>query len=170
MANNSRQKIRLGKISVLVVDDDAAISKLLQDVLKHLGFGTVQTASNAKDGLDIIRRSHVDFLITDWEMEPISGVKFAQEVRRLDPPNRFLPIIMLTGHGEKHEIELARDAGITEFLIKPFSAKTLCHRITTIVENPRSFILAPSYRGPSRRRRSDAPPGGAERRKPRTKK
>src|SRR5690606_15423053 len=95
------------------------------------------------------------------------GVELTHKIRTMDSEKRFTPIIMLTGHGERFEIEKARDAGITEYLIKPFTAKTLCSRIIMVIDNTRSFVLAPEYKGPSRRRRSSDAPLGKERRKPR---
>ncbi|MCH2546426.1 MAG: response regulator [Alphaproteobacteria bacterium] len=163
----TRNKIRLNKVNVLIVDDDRAISNLIKNVLGKLGFSNITVVHNAKDGLRILEERAIDLMITDWEMDPISGVELTQMIRRMDSPKRFMPIIMLTGHGEKSEIELARDCGITEYLIKPFTAKTLCSRIMMVVESPRSFILSPGYKGPSRRRRSSEPPEGLERRKKR---
>lgn len=160
----ARNKIRLSKVSVLVVDDDKAISNLIKNVLKNLGFGNVFVVHNGHEGLKVLENNSIDLVITDWEMEPMSGVELTQHIRKLDSGKRFMPIIMLTGHSEKAEIEMARDCGITEYLIKPFTAKTLCSRIMMVVEAPRSFILSKEYKGPSRRRRSQTPPEG-ERRK-----
>jgi DNA-binding response OmpR family regulator len=161
----ARNKIRLSKVSVLVVDDDKAISNLVKNVLKNLGFGNVIVVHSANEGLQILETNAIDLVITDWEMEPMSGVELTQAIRKFDSPKRFLPVIMLTGHGEKAEIERARDCGITEYLIKPFTAKTLCSRIMMVIESPRSFILSKGYKGPSRRRRSQEPPEGMDRRK-----
>lgn len=163
------KKIRLSKISVLVIDDDKAISNLIKNVLKNLGFGNVIVVHNAPEGLQILENNSIDLVITDWEMEPMSGVELTKIIRKFDSAKRFLPVIMLTGHGEKAEIELARDCGITEYLIKPFTAKTLCSRIMMVIDSPRSFILSKDYKGPSRRRRSQTPPEGVERRKRKSK-
>lgn len=165
----ARNKLRLGKISVLVVDDDKSISNLVRNVLKNLGFGNIIVVHNAVEGLQVLEKNSIDLIIADWEMQPMSGVEMTRKIRNMDSNKRFVPIIMLTGHGERHEIELARDCGITEYLIKPFSAKTLCSRLTTVVDAPRSFIVSREYAGPNRRRRSLTPPGGQERRKQRSK-
>ena len=161
----ARNKIRLNKVKVLVVDDDRAISNLVKNVLINLGFGTVIVVHNAPEGLQVLEKNAIDLVITDWEMEPMTGVEMTQRIRKFDSPKRFLPVIMLTGHSERSEIELARDCGITEYLIKPFTAKTLCSRIMMVIESPRSFILSKGYKGPSRRRRNQAPPSGQNRRK-----
>lgn len=168
MARNN--KFRLGKITVLVVDDDRAISNLVKNVLKNLGFGTIIVEHDANEGLRYIQNNNIDLLISDWEMEPMTGVELTQKIRKLEAPKCFLPIIMLTGHGEKAEIEQARDSGITEYLIKPFTAKTLCSRIMMVIDAPRSFILSGRYKGPSRRRRNADSPTGVDRRKKKDKK
>jgi CheY-like chemotaxis protein len=79
--------------------------------------------------------------------------------------NPYVPIIMLTGHSEKKRVVSARDAGITEFMAKPISAKALYQRILNVVANPRPFIKTKSYFGPDRRRNVTANYVGAERRK-----
>ncbi|MBM3618718.1 MAG: response regulator [Alphaproteobacteria bacterium] len=160
----SRNKLRLNKVNILVIDDDKAIANLIRNVLKNLGFGGIFVAHDAEEGIKIVEKSPIDLIITDWEMEPINGIELTKRVRALDNIKRFTPIIMLTGHGEKSEIEMARDCGITEYLIKPFTAKSLCSRISTVVEMPRSFVVSKAYKGPSRRRRVENF-GGEERRK-----
>lgn len=164
-SNAARNKLRLSKINVLVVDDDKAISNLVRNVLKNLGFGSIIVVHNGVEGLQALESNPIDLVIVDWEMAPMTGVEMTKKIRKLDSNKRFVPIIMLTGHGERHEIELARDCGITEYLIKPFSAKTLCSRLTTVADAPRSFIASRQYAGPSRRRRTLTPPGGQDRRK-----
>jgi DNA-binding response OmpR family regulator len=79
--------------------------------------------------------------------------------------NPYVAIIMLTGHSEKKRVTSARDAGITEFLAKPISAKGLYQRIVNVVANPRSFIKTKTYFGPDRRRNVSSNYIGPERRK-----
>jgi DNA-binding response OmpR family regulator len=79
--------------------------------------------------------------------------------------NPYVPIIMMTGHSERKRVTAARDAGVTEFLAKPISAKGLHQRILNIVANPRPFIKTKSYFGPDRRRSVNAGYSGPERRK-----
>ena len=79
--------------------------------------------------------------------------------------NPYVAIIMLTGHSEKKRVTAARDAGVTEFLAKPISAKGLYQRIVNVVANPRPFIKTKTYFGPDRRRNVNASYVGPERRK-----
>ena len=80
-----------------------------------------------------------------------------------ETPNRGLPIIMLTGKGEIADVQAARDVGITEFVVKPFTVKTLYDRIEHLIDHPRSFVLSTNFVGPDRRRR-EAKPESSERR------
>jgi DNA-binding response OmpR family regulator len=102
-------------------------------------------------------------------MPGMSGIELVKHIRNLPLcKNTFVSIIMLTGNAETSNIKEARDVGITEYLIKPFTAKDLCVRILEIIENPREFVISEKYKGPSRRRRdSEKPEGIVERRKPR---
>jgi DNA-binding response OmpR family regulator len=156
---------RLAKVEVLIVDPDIQISGLISGVLRYIGFDRITVARDGKDALAILRSREIDLLITDWHMEPVDGIRLVHYLRNSpDSPSPYLPIIMLTGRAERQDVEIARDAGITEFLVKPFTAKSLYERIVLVVENPRSFIVTTSFRGPERRRRMDIPPSGDERR------
>ena len=86
-------------------------------------------------------------------MPIFDGLELAQMIRQPESKgNPYAPIIMLTGHSEKRRVTVARDAGVTEFLAKPISAKGLYQRILNVVANPRPFIKTKTYFGPDRRR------------------
>jgi DNA-binding response OmpR family regulator len=99
-------------------------------------------------------------------MPIFDGLELAQMIRQPGAnSNPYVPIIMLTGHSEKRRVMSARDAGITEFMAKPISAKSLYQRILNVVCNPRPFIKTKSYFGPDRRRNVNPNYIGPERRK-----
>jgi len=99
-------------------------------------------------------------------MPIFDGLELTQMIRQPGAnANPYVPIIMLTGHTEKARVTAARDAGITEFLAKPISAKALYQRIANVVANPRPFIKTKNYFGPDRRRSGGASYVGPERRK-----
>jgi DNA-binding response OmpR family regulator len=89
-------------------------------------------------------------------MEPTDGLTLTQRIRK-DPgsTNKQTPIILMTGFSHKMRVESARDAGVTEFITKPFTAKDLYKRIEEVIERPRQFVDSGSFLGPDRRRRSD---------------
>jgi CheY-like chemotaxis protein len=151
---------------VLIADDDRRIALIVRKVLESLGFNNIHTARDGTQALQLLRSEKIDMIITDWQMSPMDGISLVKYLRTMDEsPNRFIPIIMLTGNADKINVETARDVGVTEFVVKPFSAKTLCNRILLLIENPRSFIMSRSFSGPDRRRRSLLPPDGMEKRK-----
>jgi CheY-like chemotaxis protein len=159
---------RLAKVHVLVVDDDTEMLQILRGLLTKLGFEQITTATDGIEAVSILRDkqimrySEVDLVITDWNMTSVSGLELIKFIRNSpDSPNPYMPIIMLSGRGEWADVEQARDAGFSEYLIKPFRAKALCDRILLCVENPRAFVSTNTYKGPSRRRRDTGklPPG-----------
>lgn len=156
----------LAKIRVLIADDDRRIALIIKQVLESLGFKEIYTARDGEKALELLQSNAVDMIITDWQMAPMDGISLVQYLRTSeDSPNRFMPIIMLTGNADREHVELARDTGVTEFVVKPFSAKTLCERLMLLIENPRSFIMSKRFIGPDRRRRDTSPPDGQEKRK-----
>ncbi len=156
----------LGGFSVLVVDDNHLIRELVRAVLLRLGFGTIHSAESGKRAIEVLRMEEIDFVISDWRMPEMDGIDLVRHVRTSEKSaNPVVPIIMLSGAAEAHEVMEARDAGVTEFLVKPFTIKELCTRIDEVIERPREFVLAGSYQGPSRRRRQADAPEEGERRK-----
>jgi len=148
---------RLNTINVLLVDRDDRMVGLLRKVLASLGFGAIYTAHNGEEALQQLTGKPIDLVITDWDMKPMNGLEFIRYVRwNRASPNRKLPIIMLTGKAKRQQVEEARDSGVTEFLVKPFTVRTLCDRIMLVIDEPRNFVLTPHYSGPDRRRRQIA--------------
>ena len=110
-----------------------------------------------EDAWKVLTVNPCDIIFVDWVMSGMSGVELAQKIRSApDSPNPFLPIIMLTGHTSIERVNLARDAGVNEFLAKPVSAKAILNRLVSVIEHPRPFVRTKSYFGPCRRRREGA--------------
>lgn len=141
-------------LNVLIVDDNAPMRKILRSVLWELKITSVEEARNGEHALSVCETFRPDVIITDYRMDPMDGVELTQKIRdgdtRLDP---YVPIIMVSGHTEMDRIVRARDAGITEFLAKPISAKMLYYRLRVVAENPRQFVRTHEFFGPDRRRR-----------------
>lgn len=147
----------MANVSILVVEDDAIMGRLIRDMLTIMGFKDITVTRSGRDGINELKsRPTIELVVCDWKMHPINGIEFTQEVRRsFMPPTRFVPIIMLTGKGDRHDVEQARDSGVTEYLIKPFSAQKLYEKIKLVVEKPRQFVVAKDFKGPDRRRRKN---------------
>lgn len=143
------------KLSVLVVEDTAPMRKLITSVLETLGIGRIYSADNGERGFEMFRKENPDIVIADWHMSPMSGIELTHEIRtNALSPNRMVPIVLVTGYSALNRVSEARDVGVTEFLVKPFSANDLAKRIAYVINKPRDFIDCKAYFGPDRRRRN----------------
>jgi CheY-like chemotaxis protein len=159
-------RIDFNKIRFLVIDDNAHMRRILRTLLHGFGARDVYEAEDGASGLEAFTHFMPDIVITDWAMPIFDGLELAQMIRQPGAnANPYVPIIMLTGHSEKKRVMTARDAGITEFMAKPISAKALYQRILNVVANPRPFIKTKTYFGPDRRRNATGTYVGPERRK-----
>lgn len=157
--------IRAGNLSVLIVDDNVHMLRILATMVRGFGFDEVHMVQDPADALEVIKSTPVDLIFLDYRMPVLDGIEFTQLVRNSgDSPNPYVPIIMVTAHSEPSKVRAARDAGVTEFCCKPINAQTLYSRIVSVVNKPRDFIRAPNYFGPDRRRRDDPNYRGPERR------
>ncbi len=161
-------------LSILVVEDNDLMASLLCSILSALRVNRVLRAANGQAAIEMINARAAEFspysafgsdlIISDWQMEPIDGMKLLGWVRTHPKDHiRFLPFIMLTAFPEIKRVTSARDGGITEFLRKPVSIQSLLSRLVEVIERPRPFVRAPAYFGPDRRRR-EMPFDGADRR------
>ncbi|MEY4965076.1 MAG: hypothetical protein RL274_659 [Pseudomonadota bacterium] len=141
-------------LKALIVEDNGHMRALLRALLNSAGIKEVAEAAHGGTALEILRDRKCDLVLSDMAMQPMDGLEFTRLVRSSpQSPNPFVPIIMITGHTERHRVEAARDAGVTEFLAKPITVGNLFSRIALIVERPRPFVRCDSYFGPDRRRR-----------------
>ena len=148
----------LAAIQILLIDDNPHMRTIATAVLKSAGIRKVIEASDGGQGLQMLRDYAIDLAIVDYNMFPLDGVEFTRLVRNSpDSANPYLPIIMMTGHSGKKRVYEARDAGVTEFLAKPITAKGVLDRIQSVIWRPRPFVKTEGYFGPDRRR--VAPPG-----------
>jgi DNA-binding response OmpR family regulator len=158
---------RLAKLFVMVADRDHRTASLVQRILFSFGFRNLDITTNGESALALLRSRPYDIIITEWNMTPLDGVSLIKAIRTAKDDARIprdIPIIMLTAQADLDSVHAARDAGVTEFVAKPFSAKTISNRIIQIIDSPRSFVDSPVYIGPDRRRRGEPPEGVAERR------
>jgi two-component system chemotaxis response regulator CheY len=141
-------------LKALIVEDNAHMRTLLRSLINALGVKTVYEAADGEAAYHELRERRPDFVLTDLSMKPVDGLEFTRKVRNAaDSPNPYVPIVMVTGHTERHRVEAARDVGVTEILAKPITAQNLFTRIAEIIERPRAFVRCASYFGPDRRRR-----------------
>ena len=145
----------LESVHVLLVDDNQHMRAITSAILQSAGIRKVREAHDGAAALEALRDHPVDLAIVDFNMFPLDGVEFTRLVRNSpDSANPYLPIIMMTGHSEKSRVVEARDAGVTEFVVKPITAKAIIDRINAVIFRPRPFIKTDDYFGPDRRRTS----------------
>jgi CheY-like chemotaxis protein len=160
----------LSGLKVLVADDHAVTGRLIGDVLRAAGVGHVEMAADGLRAREVLRAWDPHILFTDWNMPHMDGLALARSIRRAAVaqdrmvPNPRLPIIMLTAMRSQREVELARRAGVNEFVIKPFTPASVISRIQLVLTKPRDFILSERYVGPDRRRRVEISYSGPLRR------
>ena len=159
------QQLLFDTLSFLIVDDNLHMRRLVRGLLHGFGSRQVYEAEDGASGLEAVQTYSPDIVITDWMMPIFDGLELVQMIRNPDTcRNAFTPIIMLTGYAERERVLRARDFGVTEFLVKPISAKALHDRVYNIAKNPRPFVHQRHYFGPDRRRCSTVQYTGDERR------
>lgn len=160
MANYNFQNIH-----ILVVDDNQHMRDIITNILLSFGARHIHDVEDGSVALEMLRSYPIDIVILDWVMEPLDGYDFTKLLRSAeDSPAPYVPIIMLTAYTEEFRVAGARDAGVTEFLMKPVSPKALLARLISVIDSPRGFVNTPNYKGPDRRRHKNASYRGDERR------
>ena len=143
----------LNALQVLLVDDNQHMRAITSAILQSAGVRKIREVGDGGAGLDALKEQAFDVAIVDFNMFPLDGVEFTRLVRNsADSPNPYLPIIMMTGHSEKNRVMEARDAGVTEFVVKPITAKAIFDRLNAVIFKPRPFVKTDGYFGPDRRR------------------
>ncbi|MDH5722489.1 MAG: response regulator [Alphaproteobacteria bacterium] len=146
--------LNLERISILVVEDIMPMRDLLVSMLKTMGVGQVYFASDGQSGFNTFCNKNPDIVMTDWHMPELNGIELAQKIRKSEKPLNFtVPIMMMSGYCSPARISDSRDNGITEFIVKPFSAMDISTRMAYMIKNPRDFIITKEYAGPDRRRK-----------------
>lgn len=144
--------------AVLVIDDNQFMRKLVRNLLVNVGVKNVHEAGDGIAGLEAIRSLSPDIVVLDWEMPFLNGAELVRIVRS---PGVFpfpdVPIIMLSGHGERWRVVEAARLGVNEYLRKPISAKALLDRLLTILAKPRPMVQFGNYYGPEPRKQFPEP-------------
>lgn len=157
-ARNDIAKL-LQSINVLVVDGNQFMRKVSRTLLTNAGVKNVHEVADGIAALEHIRMFGPDLVILDWELPLLGGIELVKIVRSPGVfPAPDVPIIMLTGHGERWRVVAAAASGVNEFLIKPASARTLRDRMVSILTCPRPSVQVGKYYGPAPRKLIDVGP------------
>ena len=119
---------------VLVVDDYSTMVRIIRNLLRQLGFEDVDDASDGQLALAKMRGKKYGLVISDWNMEPMTGYELLKEVRG-DPALAPVPFIMVTAESKTENVIAAKQAGVSNYIVKPFNAETLKSKIESVFAN-----------------------------------
>jgi len=145
----------LGPFKILVVEPNPLMRRITRGILQLLGARKIVETDNINTAASYIGQGDVDLVLSEWYLAGACGVDLTRWLRHNATDVRFTPFIMVTSQTLLENVMTARNAGITEFVAKPFSARSLIARIREVVERPRPFVAIGKYFGPDRRRRAE---------------
>jgi two-component system chemotaxis response regulator CheY len=120
------------KMPVLIVDDYKTMLRIVHNLLKQIGFENVEEATDGGSALQKLRDRNFGLVISDWNMEPMTGLQLLKEVRS-DIKLKSVPFIMITAESKTENVVAAKAAGVNNYIVKPFNAATLKQKLVTVL-------------------------------------
>lgn len=118
-------------MKIMVVDDMSTMRRIIKNILKQLGFGNVEEAENGKEALEKLRADTFGFVVSDWNMPVMSGIDMLRAIRA-DTGLKHIPVLMVTAEAQKENIIEAVQAGVSNYIVKPFTAESLQEKMGKI--------------------------------------
>jgi two-component system chemotaxis response regulator CheY len=118
-------------LKILIVDDYKTMLRIIRNVLRQIGLLNVDEANDGAEAFAMLKQGDYGLVISDWNMQPITGLDLLQQVRADDKLSR-LPFIMVTAESKIENIVAAKQAGVSNYVVKPFSAETLRTKIDSV--------------------------------------
>jgi two-component system chemotaxis response regulator CheY len=118
-------------MKILVVDDMSTMRRIVKNILKQLGFANVEEAENGQEGLDKLKAGGFGFVVSDWNMPVMTGIEMLRAIRA-DAAIKALPVLMVTAEAQQENLVEAVKAGVSNYIVKPFTAETLQEKINKI--------------------------------------
>lgn len=145
--------LAFGDVRVLLVEPEAAYAHLARKILFALGCTQVITTRSGEEALELLQSEQFDLAICSWDLPDMNGPEFSRRVRQgAGTMQAMLPLVLVSERSAVQDVLTARDSGINEYIIRPFTAKALIERLYMLAEQPRNFILSKIFIGPDRRR------------------
>ena len=119
-------------MNILIVDDYKTMLRIIRNLLKQLGFNNIDEATDGSMALTKLREKKFDFIISDWNMEPMTGIQLLREVRA-DAQLKDIFFIMITAESKTENVVAAKQAGVNNYIVKPFNAATLKGKLTSVL-------------------------------------
>lgn len=120
-------------MKILVVDDFSTMRRIIKNLLKDLGFTSIQEADDGNTALPMLQQGDFDFVVTDWNMPGMQGIDLLRAIRA-DDNLKHLPVLMVTAEAKKEQIVAAAQAGVNGYVVKPFTAATLKEKLEKIFQ------------------------------------
>jgi len=120
------------KMTVLIVDDYKTMLRILRNLLRQLDFHNIEEATDGSMALQKLRQQEFGLVISDWNMEPMTGIQLLREVRS-DDSLKHLPFIMITAESKSENVIAAKEAGVSNYIVKPFNAETLKTKMSSVL-------------------------------------
>jgi len=120
------------RMNVLIVDDYKTMLRIVKNLLNQIGFTNVDEAEDGSSALTKVRGKDYGLIISDWNMQPMTGLQLLQEVRA-DAKLKHIPFIMVTAESKTENVIAAKQAGVNNYIVKPFNAATLKGKIATVL-------------------------------------
>ncbi len=120
-------------MSVLIVDDYKTMLRIINNLLGQLGFKNVDEATDGTMALELMRNKKYGLVISDWNMEPMTGLELLKTVRGSNDNNTNVPFIMITAESKTENVIAAKQAGVNNYIVKPFNAETLKQKISAVL-------------------------------------
>lgn len=117
------------EMNILVVDDYQTMVRIIKNLLKQIGFMNIDEASDGKQALEKISQKAYGLIISDWNMEPMTGLELLKTLRG---SGNKVPFIMVTAESKTENVMAAREAGVNNYIVKPFNADTLKTKLTSV--------------------------------------
>ena len=125
-------------MNVLVVDDYKTMVRIVRNLVSELGFTNIDDASDGPTALNMIRSKEYGLILSDWNMQPMTGYELLKEVRA-NPQTAATPFIMITAESKTENVIAAKQAGVSNYIVKPFNAQTLKSKIEAVFpDQPRA--------------------------------
>lgn len=120
-------------VPVLVVDDYKTMTRIIRNLLKQIGFSDIDDAANGEEALGKLKEKTYGLVISDWNMQPMTGYELLVAVRG-DDNLKHLPFIMVTAEAKSDNVVAAKEAGVNNYIVKPFNAQTLKEKIEAVFQ------------------------------------
>ena len=120
------------QMPVLIVDDYKTMLRIIRNLLKQIGFDNVDEATDGAAALEKMKQRKYGLVISDWNMEPVTGIELLKQVRA-DSSLSGTPFIMITAESKTENVIAAKEAGVNNYIVKPFNAATLKSKLTSVL-------------------------------------